>query len=394
MDTLWRTRLKEHHQSLIKYMRFIVTDHMSVIAVIVAGGVMHLYLTWLQHTTLSTMWFKTIICLIGVFSLRIGKIASFAKPADVYFLSSVGEEWEPYMKQAKQYSMILPLGVQVLYGIMLLPLFEHVQVFDVMMLVVSGVILKWQDVHWQLLALKNNQQRTYSFKLFKWIVYGTTYAVSVFVSVWLGIVIAVFTTVSMQYTVFKNSQLYDVEKIVVFEVKRQESIWRSIRWFTDVPMNQIAIKQNRLLDRLLSSRSATAGIYMMERSLLRLPHMIEPLIWQSVIGIVIFCLLPHVYVLIMMSVVVQYMSLLHMLGAYKHVKNMQRLMQLPQQVTVRDVIDVVKRYLLAQSVLLHLIAALITRDWFVFISFFVSIIVIYGGLPLYLSRKIDKMVNA
>lgn len=394
MDTLWHTRLNKHQRLLMKYMRYIVNDHTALLFVVIASGLMHVYINWIQHTTLSIGMLKLIACAVCVGSLIIGRIATLTQIADTHFLASVGDEWKRYMQLSHRYSMLLPIGMQLLCGVVLIPLLTRVQIFDWIGLILIGIVLKWQDLHWQVATLKREETISQLRRYVKWLVFSSVYAFSIYTFIWVGLMLSVITTMIVSVVLYKNNSVYDVEKIVVTELRRQESMWRSIQWFVDVPMYQPRVKSQKYLDVLFSASAKTSGIYMMERSLLRLPQMIEPMIWQSVVGVTVYYLMPHVYTLVGVSVALVYMGTLHMIGVYRHVRNMHQLLPFPNKVGKVDVIYVIKRYLSMQFIFLHVGAGLITPVLHVLGSFFLSIIVIYGCLPLYLSRKIDKMKNA
>ncbi|WP_071130775.1 ABC transporter permease [Enterococcus timonensis] len=260
MNDLFKKRRQAQLRLLMKYLRYVFNDHFTIVLFFLLGGFLFFYSQLLQTIDQKATQF---VWLAGFFLLILfpfGHLATFAKPADQYFLLPQESAMLAYLKKSFWHSVFLPIGL-LLAGVVLtgplLILVGNFSVAELIGLFLSLVFLKMIDLLFQVRA--NYKKEPVS----RWIL--PLVAVLLFASLWtmiwplmaVALLIFVFlyqkTFSNIDSAQFKTASrpLFQWDYFTQQEQARQKKIWAFIALFTDVPEVSSKISRRKYLDFLL-----------------------------------------------------------------------------------------------------------------------------------------------
>ncbi|MBF0779708.1 MULTISPECIES: ABC transporter permease [unclassified Granulicatella] len=393
LKDLWKTRQKTHIQAMLKYMKYIFNDHFVIVLFICLGFLMIAYAHFVLHVTAEVLHHPLMtLGLVGLFSVSVlfGRLATLLKPADTHFLSVMESQWDVYMTQAKWYSMIIPSVWYISLVILSYPLIVALNIplyYCLFMIMFSLKWIQFTAIHY---AFKSSRLKhryvTCGILFYSVLVFAFAFYVSMILAIALSLLGVFFT----HYTCRQG--VYQWEKMLSYELKRQNSVFRFIQLFVDVPIYHEKYKPRKYLNACLS-KTANMHTYIMERLFLRASHYLGLSIRLSLISIVFMLFLPNDLVKLGIGVATAYITAFQLLPLYVHYQDVMHLLGWPMRSEAKKsaFLSSLKRILSVQTIISHVFLFIIIRDIHVLISVFGTLLFIYIILPLYIKQKIDKM---
>ncbi len=260
MEELYRTRQQKQINHLMKYYRYVFNDHFTMILFFAFGGFLYFYSQVLKEVP-ANMWgyFRFFLPILYTAILSFGKLATYFKEADEYYLLPKERQLPGYFKKAFWHSLGLPL-LSILFVVAVsFPLLKgatQLSTLDLVSLVISLISLK--GLAFLLEIFYNYQEKNVPV----WAFYGIAF-VSLFLSVFISFkILAILGLLACVFLYFKVFQEIDKKalqwkKVIEKESQRMKRIYGFISMFTDVPEMPTQVKRRRYLDGLLGKISKT-----------------------------------------------------------------------------------------------------------------------------------------
>lgn len=330
MNELYQKRLSRHLRQMLRYLRLVFNDHFVIALMFFVGGLGLAYSSWLKTVKPGETWIVLVVGLILWLGLGIGRVATLLEPADVVFLLPREHDLHGYLVKAWRYSWWLAQAVQVILVGLTVP---------VLMLVdkLSGVSLLALLV--TQLALKDSQLTGYVSRLYRltagqrrfsqfgnWGLMLVILALSLFVSPWLGLVLALGLAAGQRWW---HTRLWPTTVIawrddIKLEANRMLGIYRFFNLFTDVPMVQGTVKRRRYLDwafNWVPKNRQHAFNYLFARGMVRGTEFSGLVARLTVIGAVLLYFIGHGWLAMALDVLFIYLIGFQLLPFYKRYDN-------------------------------------------------------------------------
>lgn len=255
MEALYQYRQKKQIKHLMKYYRYVFNDHFTMVLFFSFGGFLYLYSELLKEMT-AGMW-RMIPFLLPFFymgTLFFGRLATYIKKADSYYLLPKEKQMGQYFKKAFWHSMLLPVGVllfalavsyPLLKGSTDLPLIDLGSLFFLLISLKGITFLK---------EIQSHYQGKQSFKIvFSLFALGSIYISLRFCFVGMGIfgVLAFLFFYRQTFMTLTEKNLV-WEKVIEKESQRMKKMYGFISLFTDVPEMPTQVKRRKVFDIFLN----------------------------------------------------------------------------------------------------------------------------------------------
>lgn len=278
MTSFYKTRLKSHQQHLLKYLKYVLNDHLVLALTFILGGLGLYYSNFVKQLTSDFTLGYLIIFGSLLLTLHVGKLATLVKPADSLFLLPKESEMTDYLLASYRHSLGLPFillsgGVFILSPMMLV-LRTNFNLVSLLLVVSTLFLLKLAH----LLMLLHQAYQPPSFSANKsyliWLGASSLLLLcALWQPLWACLLSAVLLAVYFQ-TAKQQWQRSPVnwEGLIATEQRRLNRIYRFINLFTDVPGVVIPVKRRAYLDPLLKGiphKQAYTFDYLFTRHFLR-----------------------------------------------------------------------------------------------------------------------------
>ncbi|WP_318766390.1 ABC transporter permease [Lactiplantibacillus carotarum] len=330
MNDLYQTRLQRHLRQMLRYLRLVFNDHFVIALMFFVGGLGLAYSNWLKTVGPRDTWIVVVMGLVLWLGLGISHVATLLEPADTVFLLPREHDLHAYLVHAWRYSWWLAQLVQVVLVVLTIPLLiivDKIAGIALLALLVTQLALK--DAQLTLMVthlyrLPVNVRR-WSTPL-NWLISGAIIALTLFVSPWLGVVLALILAGAQRIW---HQRLWPHLVVawrddVKLEANRMLGIYRFFNLFTDVPMVQGSVKRRRYLDwllRWLPKNQAHAFGYLFSRGMLRGTEFSGLVARLTVIGAILLYFSGHGWLAMALDVIFIYLIGFQLLPFYKRYDN-------------------------------------------------------------------------
>ncbi|GAD15670.1 ABC transporter permease [Lentilactobacillus otakiensis] len=257
MKQLFRQRLTTHLKEMMRYLRLVFNDYFVLALLFVIGGLGYYYSNALKQLHTGLWWAPILIIGILLVSVQLGRFATLIEAPDYVFLLPREAELYQYLKSGFKYSLSIAVAIQVLFWILVMPFIQvtmHPMAIDLYLLLATLVILKmtWLNTDF---ARKYHLKRNWlsNRPLFRWLVPVITFAFSIYVNYWSGLVVSV---VALAVSYFSRNQWatrsLDWTTMIADENSRMHTVYQFFNLFTDVPTLQGSVKRRRYVDVILN----------------------------------------------------------------------------------------------------------------------------------------------
>jgi ABC-2 type transport system permease protein len=298
MDKLWQTRLRRHQKEQAKYLQRVFNDHFVLVLLVMFGALLYAYSNFVRQITGHPWWVNVVVALACAAVLPLGHLATMLTPADVAFLLPQAGKMRGYLNQARRYSMMLPMVLELSVSVTMWPLMTvggNPNVALLVGLIVQQLTFAYASMSVQLTALFAKQWHRAR--------YGLVLLDFIFVLVglftWLLPVCVVGTLVAAAITYMTIAARQHAQLDMLLAVKREgarmATIYRFYKLFTDVPGLGGGVKRRQYLDplvNLVKAGHAQTWSYLFVRGLLRSQEYFGLCIRLIVVGAIAVWLTP------------------------------------------------------------------------------------------------------
>ena len=276
MHDFFLLRRQRHQKKMMKYMRYVLNDHFVLVCLFLVGGLAFYYSNLLKQLPPDFPWSLPIVAVAWWFILPFGKLATLVEPADMTFLLPKEKEMGSYLSRGVRHSLAFPFAVELLVCGALLPLVvlaKQISFINFFFYLFMLWGLKYSHLRLQRLACyqKTYEQARRLFLLW-FIASGVIIFVSLYVTAWVGTVLAFVLTFGFLSLTQEKERLLDWSKMIDRENARLHRIYQFINLFTDVPEVEAKVHRRKYLDFLLariSSKQENTYLYLFARGALR-----------------------------------------------------------------------------------------------------------------------------
>ncbi len=303
MNDFFQKRLAKHHKKMMKYLRYVFNDHFVLVCLFLIGGLGLYYSNWLKTLEAPFSMGGIIVSLIWMVCLIVGKIATFAEPADLVFLLPKEKEMKGYLQRAFRYSCIFPMIFLGLVCGFAMPLVvvstqQPFSLFFVYLLILwslksSHLQVKRADFY------RMEETRKNLFKYGWWFSSFGILLLSFYGSIWLGLILSSVQAGSYYWFLWRNLSVHlEWEKMIQLEKQRLHQIYQFINLFTDVPEITAKVRRRRYLDPMLQGikkETKNTYLYLFVRRFARGSDFIGLYVRLTVIGSIIIAGINDLY---------------------------------------------------------------------------------------------------
>lgn len=276
MHDFFLLRRQRHQKKMIKYMRYVLNDHFVLVCLFLVGGLAFYYSNILKQLPPDFPWSLPIVGIVWWLILPFGKLATLVEPADMTFLLPKEKEMGGYLSRGLRHSLAFPFVVELLICGALLPLVvlaKQVSFINFFFYLVMLWCLKLGNLRIQRLACyQKTNEETQRLTLMWFITSGVTIFLSLYVTAWLGSIVALALTFGFITLTQEKDRLLDWSKMIDQENARLHRIYQFINLFTDVPEVEAKVRRRKYLDGLLariSFKQENTYLYLFARGALR-----------------------------------------------------------------------------------------------------------------------------
>lgn len=276
MHDFFLLRRQRHQKKMMKYMRYVLNDHFVLVCLFLVGGLAFYYSNILKQLPPDFPWSLPIVGIVWWLILPFGKLATLVEPADMTFLLPKEKEMGGYLSRGLRHSLAFPFVVELLVCGALLPLVvlaKQVSFINFFFYLVMLWCLKLGNLRIQRLACyQKTHEETQRLTLMWFITSGVTIFLSLYVTAWLGSIVALALTFGFITLTQEKDRLLDWSKMIDQENARLHRIYQFINLFTDVPEVEAKVRRRKYLDSLLariSFKQENTYLYLFARGALR-----------------------------------------------------------------------------------------------------------------------------
>lgn len=256
MNKIWDQRLNQYQQKLLRYLRYVFNDHFIIALFFVFGAVCYGYFNFIDHYVQPLTFIDRLVIIISLMIiLQIGKFATLFQKPDVVFLLPNDYRINGYLIKARHHSMMMTALIQIGCGLVTVPFLVRVLHFkwlDWAVLLGSQVLFKWMQLLFEENSFFDQKWNSNQIQLLKQGLPLIGIVVGIFISPWLGSIIALIVWGGMlQLRKRANYHIFRWKDAIAAENKRVMRIYKFFSLFTDVPEVHQKIKRRRYLDWLL-----------------------------------------------------------------------------------------------------------------------------------------------
>lgn len=253
MIELWQARKRSYHNYLLKYLKYVLNDHLMIAFLFLIGGCGLEYANFIKIISSRVNTIKIII--LSVFSivpLIIGPILLFKK-ADELFLLPMEKKIKSYLIKSFKYSLIYKISIILMVELicfpMLIILFNkmfYLLLFYIIVVTIgiSDLIVKYDGLYFQ--NIKSN------YFIIKFLVTVIVLFISIYISIYLGLILAIVILIASYSMFLRNSKIsyFDWERGINDSLKFISYLNRFFSLFTNVSILNIKSKRRKYLDFL------------------------------------------------------------------------------------------------------------------------------------------------
>ena len=294
MNNIAKKRLNENFKQSVKYLTLVFNDFFILALIFLFGALMFWYAQSMK-TMPSNLWFyKPLVGILLWLPLLTGHLVTLIREADMQFLFTQDENMGQYLKPMFRYSLILPVGLEILLAGILFPFANLKAQFGVsnyISLVIIALILKYDELCVEENNLYFGQKINFNILSLLALIIMIASSYWTIFGICLG-AIGMFFEPNFQ-PMFGNKihkkLLFDWRYAIDTERLRKDRVYSIFSMFTDVQEKQVTIKRRKYLDFLLPKSLAkeNPNKFLYRRSLLRNPEYLNLLVRMTVFAVLV-----------------------------------------------------------------------------------------------------------
>lgn len=327
MSKLFRQRLTKHLSEMARYLRYVFNDHFVIALMFMVGGLGFGYSNGLKGLETGIWWAPYVVIFTLLLLLQLGRLATLMNDADVVFLLPRERSMHAYFINAKNYSEIMAMLIQIVGWFVLIPFIrvtDDVSWLFLFELLVTQLILKDAFLERELvLRYQYRIKLIQSSILFKWLLPVIVIGVSYLVNPVFGLVLAIILNIGIRYISFNRWQKVQIDwnKAIMMENNRMLGIYRFFNLFTNVPSITGSVKRRRYLDFIVNRIKPTREntyLYLFSRSILRGTEFGSLYLRLTLLGMVLLVFIQQQWLIVVLTILFIYLIGFQLIPSYFH----------------------------------------------------------------------------
>lgn len=378
---IFESRVKGYQKKCMKYIRYMLNDHFLIVLFFLFGFIMMQYSSWIQSIRVLEWPLLILLSFILASIPFFGGVATLVEPADMVFLSVIGQDFKGYLQRAIRRSWLLPTLVMVASAGIVFPIVAQAYGTNIsMFLKLFLLLVLYKDLLFR--CTKFTYRGVIHFNKLEQI---GVYAIAVisFFGMFIGIahwwsfgilLIPVLLSLFIEKYYGKAAFVYQFESMIALELERQQRIYRLFALFVDVPMlNRPHAHRRAYLDYFLNfliGNEPSGYRYLLSHTIVRTSQFMNLLLQLSLISFVVGLFAKPYYwnfmvnILLMMLLGVQLVGVLH----ESNTKNSYFSLLWDQNTRLKDNLSLLMIMMALSGVVIGLFSLIGMREWFGFVG--------------------------
>lgn len=363
MNEIWNERAAKYQKMVLKYLRYVLNDHLVLALLFLIGGLGLAYANWLKTLQLDVWYIKPVILIVLVLLTLIGRPVLLLEKPDKVFLMAQEKNISTYLtKSIKRtlFSVTLPL---IIGNILVFPLLalEYHQIFKVSCLVLTVIIGTFANVLFKYQQLYYNRSNQF----INPVIIGIVVAIGVMVDARLGVLLAFGVLINRILTIKKIfiKESFDWNHAIQIELNRMGQLYHFFSLFTTVKNIQPVVKRRKYADGLIRflAGKQTIFTYLYPRMIVRSGNQGSLMLRLLFLGMLIEGYSNEVLLKVVIGAVITDLIVVQMVDVYRPVHENIFIKVYPTTVSneEKSLLSVMKRIILISAIFLTL-AGLIT----------------------------------
>ncbi|ALC80622.1 MULTISPECIES: ABC transporter permease [Bacillus] len=399
--SIWQSRLEDHIKESRSYLKYMLNDHLMIVLIFLFAGGATWYSGWLK-TMPENFPSYLVMALLLALILSSSYVRTFLKEPDFVFLLPIEAKMEPYLKNAFRYSFVSQLFFLVAVSIIFIPLYIKVsgKPFSFLLfLLVQLLIYKWWNlaVEWRVTYF-NDSTMIILDKIGRFAInFAGVYVVLRSLYVYSIIVYVIMAAVLIWFTARAKKKSFKWERHIANEIQRKQRFYRIANLFTDVPHLRKQAKRRKYMDwmlKLIPYEQNKTFQYMYARAFIRSNDYFGLAIRLTVISaLIILYFSANQWITAGLIAFAVFLTGIQLTPLYGHFSQLSlpELYPVKKERKASSFFTLLKSILIIQAALLVLIS-LFKMQWAGSLAGMVaSLLLIFGILPPYFSRRLKKM---
>jgi ABC-2 type transport system permease protein len=397
MNEIWNDRTKQYQKMIMKYLRYVLNDHLILALLFFIGGIGLAYSNWLKEIQPNIWYVKPLILVGGILLTLVGKPILLLKSPDKVFLMPKEKDMQQYLRKSVRRSLISTILPVLIGDIVLFPLlaleFHNLPLTIAMALMIilgslANVLRKSKKLYFDVAASE------------MWI-HGLTMLVLLMIGIWFNPLIGLFLMlVNLLLRVFQLNQTFKTKRFnwnlaIDVEADRMNQLYHFFSLFTNVKNVKADVKRRKYADGLVRflSGKQTLFTFLYPRIMVRSGNKGSLMLRLLVLGMIIEGYSQQIPLKVIVGALTTYLIVIQMVDIYRpvHENTFIKIYPVSPGEAEKDLLSVMKRIILISAIFLtftglitnltfnYLLASVITQG-------VIAVILLKWFIPRYLKK--------
>lgn len=395
MKELFNSRLQNHLNNLLRYLRYVFNDFFVIALMFFIGGLGYEYSIIVKHLSTNAWWERPLAIIIFTLGLQLGKLITLVKPADYIFWLPQDATFFNFFKRGLHYSELLAISIQIVIWVIMIPFLSKTAVvvssfnFIGLLILLIGIKNIWLNLD----LLRNYRLNRSTVVVEHWALPLILIILGIYVSVWLALIVVIIILWSIYRQLKTVSQRpIDWTRVIKNESDHVNRLNRLFNMFTDVHNLQGRVKRKKYLDCILRHFNQSVFRILYSRGIIRDQEVSGIMLRLSLIGTVILAVVKHPILTVLIGMLFIYLIIFQLIPFFKHFDDNILVMVYPVT-TQQQQLDFQTSlfYCLVPTILLFSVGVLIGQGvMMVFISMLGWLLEVWLLIKLYVPIKVKK----
>lgn len=388
MNELWNSRTKQYQKMIMRYLKYVLNDHLVLALLFFGGGIGLAYSNWLKEIHPGTWYIKPLVLIGGVLLTLLGNPVLLLKLPDKVFLVPKEKDIHQYLGKSVKRSLISVVLPTLIGNIILFPLlaleYHHVEAAVAITVTIflgsmANVLRKYQTLYFD---------TSLSQMWFHLVVMLIAVGLGVWISPMGGLILMainlIFRVVLLNQ-VFKTKR-FNWNHAIDLENSRMQCLYHFFSLFTNVKQVGAEVKRRRYADGLVHilSGKPTLFTYLYPRIMIRSGNQGGLMLRLLLLGMVIEGYSQQIPLKVIVGGLTIYLMVIQMVDIYRpvHENVFIKIYPVSPDAAEKDLLSVMKRIILISAIFLTLIGLISNLSW----NFLVASVVTQGIVAVILLK--------
>lgn len=398
MSELWQQRAKAYQSEILKYLKYVLNDHLVLALLFFGGGLGLAYANWLKTLQPLPNYGLILVATVSFLLTLPGQPVLLLKNADPVFLMSQEKNISAYLRKSLRrtlISVLIPVGIGILLLFPLLALAYH-QLFLVVGVVLTVILGSFTNV---LIRYQG-----YYFAGPRWDRKITLLIDTIIVSLIIRFPL-IAAVLMLGWLVLEWQRLnhlmekgsFNWQAAVDAEQKRMGRLYRFFSLFTTVKNLPVKAKRRRYADGLVKFLAGKSSMfsYLYSIMIVRSGDLGSLMIRLLIVGMLIVAYSDQEWLKLMVGALTTYLIVIQLVDVYRPVQanSMVQVYPVDAEMAQKGLLSVLKRIILLSAILLTL-AGCVTNWSFSFLGWAIVVQAITAWLlTQWLVPRYIKKIN-